>query len=174
MIRRLDERDLERFMALRREALLTAPDAFGSAPERDRFADPDVTRRHLGDDPLAPIFGAFEDEVLVGNVGLFAELHPKRGHKASVWGTWVSPNARGGGHGESLMRALIEYARGLDGVDWLQLDVTATARAALRLYERVGFVSWGLEPDGLRVDGRALDVHHMVLELDPEPTDTTG
>lgn len=152
-------------MALRREALELAPDAFGSALDRDRFADPDVTRRHLGDDPLAPIYGALEDDVLVGNVGLFAELHPKRGHKATIWGTWVSPNARGGGHGEALMRAVIEHARGLEAVDWVQLDVSVTAQAALRLYERVGFRSWGLEPDGLRANGRAIDVHHMLLDL---------
>jgi len=165
MIRRLDERDLDAFMALRREALVRAPDAFGSAPERDRFADPEVTRRHLGDDPLAPIFGAFDGDALVGSVGLFAERHPKRGHKATIWGTWVSPDARGGGHGEALMRAAIEHARGLEAVDWVQLDVSATALAAVRLYERLGFESWGLEPDGLRADGRAIDVHHMLLDL---------
>lgn len=165
MIRRLHEGDLEAFMALRRASLVGAPDAFGSAPERDRFTDPEVTRRHLGDDPLAPVFGAFDGDRLVGCVGLFAEEHPKRGHKATVWGTWVAPEARGGGHGEALMRAVIDHARGLDGVDWVQLDVSATAGSAKRLYERVGFESWGLEPDGLRVNGRGVDVHHMLLRI---------
>ena len=43
--------------------------------------------------------------------------------------------------------------------------LAGAAAAAKRLCERLGFESWGVEPDALRVDGRSIDVHHMGLRL---------
>lgn len=42
---------------------------------------------------------------------------------------------------------------------------TASAPAALRLYERAGFKIWGTEPEALSYDGLKVAEHHMALHL---------
>lgn len=165
MIRRLTPSDAEAFVALRGASLADVPEAFASSPETDRFTTVEAARELLGPVRPASVLGAFRGDDLVGAVGLFVPHHAKMGHKAVVWGTYVAPSARGGGLGEALMRAVIGEARSIPGIDWMALDVSITAGAAQRLYERLGFTSWGLEPDALRVQGRSIDVHHMGLRL---------
>jgi ribosomal protein S18 acetylase RimI-like enzyme len=165
MIRRLVPSDAEAFATLRSASLADVPDAFAASPATDRFTNTDAVRELLDPAAPAPVLGAFRGGELVGAAGLFLPHHAKMAHKAVVWGTYVAPTARGTGLGEALMRALVDAARAMPGIDWVALDVSVTATAAHRLYERLGFVSWGLEPDALRVDGRSIDVHHMGLRL---------
>jgi len=45
------------------------------------------------------------------------------------------------------------------------LCVSDAAPDAHRLYERVGFTTWGVELDAIRVAARSLNDHHMSLTL---------
>jgi ribosomal protein S18 acetylase RimI-like enzyme len=62
------------------------------------------------------------------------------------------------------LRALIDDARD-GGLELLVLTVTQAEGSALRLYERSGFRSFGIEPRAIKVDGRAYAKNHMYLEL---------
>ncbi len=88
-------------------------------------------------------------------------------HRASVFGVSVSPEARGQGCGDALLRAALAHARTWEGVTSVHLSVTETQAAARRLYARHGFRAWGTQPDAVRDDaGRALSEHHLCLMLD--------
>ncbi|MFF3242712.1 GNAT family N-acetyltransferase [Streptomyces sp. NPDC002870] len=52
----------------------------------------------------------------------------------------VAREGRGRGAGEALVRACIEQARAVDGVERLLLSTQPTMLAAHRIYERLGFV----------------------------------
>jgi GNAT superfamily N-acetyltransferase len=165
IVRRLAPDDAPAYMRLRAESLVREPLHFGASPQTDRFKDESVTRERLGGGERSPVFGAFDGDRLVGAVGLVCESALKAAHRATVWGTYVDPSQRGRGVGRALMGALLEHARGLAGIDWVQLDVSTVADDARRLYERCGFVAWGHEPDGLRANGASTDVWHMALRL---------
>jgi RimJ/RimL family protein N-acetyltransferase len=111
------------------------------------------------------IVGAFEEEELIGVVGLLRGRHAKSQHKLHLWGMYVRPDFRGRGVGADLVRAAIDHARSSPGIAWVQLSVTAAAPAARRLYERAGFRVWGVEPDALRVGDESVEQHHMALRL---------
>jgi RimJ/RimL family protein N-acetyltransferase len=64
-----------------------------------------------------------------------------------------------------LLRAGIACVEGWAGVTALHLGVTASQAAARRLYERHGFVAWGIQPDAVWVDGIMLAEVHMVREM---------
>jgi len=163
-VRQLVPGDTETFIRLRREALDREPSAFLASPDDDRALDPAFVREAFSSTSEAT-FGAFAPE-LVGIVGMGREPHRKAAHKAYVWGLYVKPTQRRNGIGRSLMVAALRFARELRGVTHVHLGVAENNVSAIGLYERLGFVSWGIEPDALRVGGELIAEHHLVLELD--------
>jgi ribosomal protein S18 acetylase RimI-like enzyme len=120
---------LETVKPLRLRALREDPDSFGSTLEREQDR-PDADWHIWVNDSLIAFDG--DTPVGMGNVKVEAE-------RATIFGMWVAPEARGKGVGELLLRALIERA----GNRPITLCVAQDAHAARRLYERLGF-----EPDG--------------------------
>jgi RimJ/RimL family protein N-acetyltransferase len=164
-IRLLREDDVDAFLELRRAALSDVPLAFTASPEDDFVSSPEVFRERIADAPETVIFGAFVER-LVGMAGLYREPHLKSSHKAHLWGMYVVPEHRGEGIATGLLDAIVTHARGLAGISSVHLSVTSAAPEAQKLYERGGFRVWGTEPDSLRLDGRSVVEHHMVLHLD--------
>lgn len=157
LIRPLEERDLGAYAELRRRALAEVPLAFAASPETDVVVQ-------IGKAPDWMLFGAFDGD-LVGSAGLIRSRHPKAAHKMHLWGMYVAPTHRRQGIAALLLAAAIAHARSTPGVDWVQLGVTSEASAARRVYERAGFETWGVEPDALRFEGRAVAEEHMALRI---------
>lgn len=157
LIRPLEERDLGAYAELRRRALAEEPLAFAASPETDVVVQ-------IGKAPAWMLFGAFGEE-LAGSLGLMRSRHPKASHKMHLWGLYVLPTHRRQGIAARLLDAAIAHARSTPGVEWIQLGVTADAPEARRVYERAGFVTWGVEPDALRFEGRSVGEEHMALRL---------
>jgi L-amino acid N-acyltransferase YncA len=67
--------------------------------------------------------------------------------------------------GRALLDKLIACARTLNGLEQIVLSVTQYQAAAKKLYESVGFSTWGHEPNSLHVAGESLDEDYMVLRL---------
>jgi RimJ/RimL family protein N-acetyltransferase len=175
MIRALHETDLEAYIALRQEALRDTPLAFAASPDDDFASNVEGMRESLRKAPDWMLFGAFDEDRVIGNtfdgprlagaVGLFRDRHLKAAHKMHLWGMYVTPSARGRGAGAELMDAAIAHARNTPGIDWIFLGVSSAAPAARRLYERKGFQLWGTEPDALRENGRSVDEYRLALRL---------
>ena len=163
-IRLLTADDAEEYAALRRESLLDSPLAFTSSPEDDRASSADGVRETLARGADSVIVGAFAPG-LVGSVGMYRDLHLKRAHKLHVWAVYVRPAHRGSGIAVVLLEAAIRHARSMPGIACLDLSVNSTAPAAKRVYERVGFRMWGVEPDALRYNDQVTQEHHMSLQL---------
>jgi RimJ/RimL family protein N-acetyltransferase len=163
MIRRLTPIDAEVYMQLRREALEREPYSFGSSPADDRMRSIELVREIL-DDSSHAVFGASMPG-LVGAVGIQRLTRKKTAHKAELWGLFVRPESRRQGLARQLVEAALDFARAIDGVRQVHLCVTEQAAPAAALYEKVGFVTWGVEPAGLSVDGVDVAERHMILRL---------
>lgn len=166
LVRALEPDDVGALVALRREALAAHPFAFTASAEDDRGLSVERMRSSLADAARSAVFGAFEGASLVGMVGLYRPPERKLGHRADVWGMYVSAYGRGRGAGAALLGAAIEHCRAWPGVRLVHLAVSETAPEAARLYERLGFRAWGREPRAVGWEGRFADEHHMVLDLD--------
>jgi len=164
MIRELREHDAEAYVALRRDALLDSPLAFGASPTDDFVSSAEAVREQLRQAPEWVILGAFQPG-LVGAVGLFRDHHVKSSHKVHLWGMYVALGHRRQGIAADLLQAALGHARSLPGVAWVHLSVTSAAPGARRLYDRAGFEVWGTEPEALRHDGQSVVEHHMALHL---------
>ena len=163
-VRKLGPGDAEALLAIRRSALRDAPFAFLSSSEDDVISSIEAARRSLEQAPQIVILGAFAPDV-VGMVGVQRARHRKAAHKASLFGMYVSAEARGQGIGRALLAAAVDHARSLEGLLRLELCVSETAAAARRLYERAGFQVGGVEPQAMCVEGCFAREYHMSLSL---------
>jgi len=140
------------------------PKAFGATYETEAALGLDVFEERL---ERFVVFGVWAGGGLAGTVFLMRQTRPTEAHKAIVGGFYVDPAWRRQGVATHLMTAVIEAAR--DEVEQLLLSVTMGNAAALRLYERFGFVTYGVEPRARRdMDGYSDNVL-MVLRLDTPP-----
>jgi len=96
------------------------------------------------------IFGAYDGDQLVAMAGLRREPIAVVHDKASIWGVYVAPGARGKGAGWQLLQAAIEYACAIPELALLRLAVAQDNHAALSLYLRCGFtLAEGAPPLGM-------------------------
>jgi RimJ/RimL family protein N-acetyltransferase len=108
------------------------------------------------------VFGAFDGGTLIGVGGVSFEVRPKIAHRSTLFGMCVLPAAWGQGVGEAIVRACIDAARTHPGTEQIDLDVTDTNHRAVRLYERCGFVAYGVKPRAIQLaDGRMIDKRLM-------------
>lgn len=165
-IRPLAPNDAPAYAALRREMLADSPWAFMSSLADDRGVNEAEMRASLAREGFA-VLGAFDAaNRLIAVAGINRESKSKRAHVAGIWGVYVTPSARGGGLSRAVIQAAIAAARAWPGVHALALSVSENSPAAQRVYTSLGFVSWGTEPDALRVGDRSYAELHMRLSLD--------
>jgi len=170
LIRKLTENDAESLWKLRLYALQTDPNSFGEAPDELRKTTVEEYGSRLRPGKTQNfVFGAFEGEALAAMTGFYRETAVKRRHKGWIWGVFVSPQARGKGLGRALVAKAIETAAALPGLRCLLLTVSTTQCAAIKLYEDLGFRSFGTEPHALMIGDQFIDEHHMILEFAESP-----
>jgi GNAT superfamily N-acetyltransferase len=165
-IRRLVESDWEAYRALRLEGLAGAPEAFGSDVEVEQQRPDEHWIGRLGPNPNSFLLGAWVDGRLVGMAGFIREEGRKERHKGMIVSVYVTPSHRKGGTGRRLMAQALDDARLLEGLVQICLSVGDRNEPARRLYESLGFVTYGVEPRGLRVGEKYVTERHMLLHLD--------
>jgi ribosomal protein S18 acetylase RimI-like enzyme len=166
--RRLTTDDTARLRALRAEALVTDPWSFGPFPGEDLFESEDRAREVLAD-PNHAIFGV-EDPAdparpLIAMAGIMRSTRAKQAHLVSIWGVYTRPAFRRRGCARALMTACIEQARAWPGVSRIALSVSERTPEARALYESLGFTTWGIEPDAVRIGTESANERFMHLTL---------
>jgi len=104
---------------------------------------------------------------LVGTTGFARERRLKTGHKAVIWGVYVTSAWRGQGVGRALLTEVLRRARTLAGLEQIRLTVGHTQTAAQRLYASLGFEVFGYEQHALKVGEVYVHESHMVCRLQP-------
>ena len=168
-IRFLAPADASAYKALRDALLLCAPTAFTSDHAASVVLPASQFTARLGT-PEDGVFylGAFDAAGhLLGCVGCERAQRAKERHRANVIGMMVTPAAQGQGIGRRLLAACLAAAARMEGLQQLDLTVTAGNASAQRLYEEAGFRAWGTHPNAIVVDGVACDKVHMQLRLPP-------
>jgi ribosomal protein S18 acetylase RimI-like enzyme len=166
-LRRLVPADAPEYRELMLQAYAQHPDAFTSSAEERAALPLSWWQARLSAAPDAHdlVVGAWDDEMLVGAAGVSFEPRVKGRHKATLFGLYVLPAFRHAGWGARIVEAGLAAARARDGVKLMQLTVTGGNAAARALYERAGFVAFGVEPFAVAVDGGYVDKVHMWCDL---------
>ena len=157
--------DAEIFRAMRLRSLQEHPEAYGASYEEESTRTVDEFAEMLNGS--SAFFGAFLDGIMVGMVNVARHPRVKTSHRAHINGMYVVPEARGKQGGKALLDAALAYCCASDGVEHVVLAVTATNLAARSLYRKAGFMTWGMDPNYLKIDGVYYDIEWMVLNIIP-------
>jgi ribosomal protein S18 acetylase RimI-like enzyme len=116
--------------------------------------------------PERQLFLARLDGSVVGSAQL---VRPPRNNEAQAFAatlmhSFIAPYARGHGLARLLTHHVEEAARA-SGYHVLNLDVRETQVVAIRLYESLGFVRWGVHPAYARVGGKTIRGFYYYKQL---------
>lgn len=122
------------------------------------------------EDPRAALVIAEHQGRIVGITNLVSFKDSKRFHRAGL-GMSVHHDYRGQGLGEALLRHLIDVARAIEGLKFLELNVMSANQPALRFYQKLGFQQTGYLREAYRQpDGSFTDDISMSLDLHARPS----
>jgi ribosomal protein S18 acetylase RimI-like enzyme len=146
-VRRIRASEWRQYRDLRLEALQDTPLAFveqyhESVAQPDQFWQARVERNCAG--PTSSMFVA-EGAAgrLVAKAGCFIEPDVTEHVTAHIVGVYVTPEFRGEGVAETLLTAVIDWARHEAHADRIRLFVTQTNGRAAAFYRRIGFALTG-------------------------------
>ena len=112
------------------------------------------------------VLGAYLGKEVIGMVGLKQEQGARDRHKAFLWGMYVEKSHRRQGVAAALIEALLDQARLM--VEQVTLTVVTDNFAAIDLYRRFGFASYGIEPKALKSAGSYSDELLMIRFLESD------
>ena len=158
MIRPLGQEDWKVWKELRLEALYTVPEAFGSSfKEESMWSDEKFKEALIRN----AILGVFIDEKLIGSICFSILDSLKKRHIGVIWGMYVRSDHRGKGVAKSLLKGVINHARGR--VLQVHLGVVTINESAVKLYQKHGFNIYGTELRSFKIGDRFYDEYLMVL-----------
>ena len=165
--RRLKPTEAPDFRRVRLECLQKSPENFGTLYE-DEVVKPKLYFEELieQDTPDVFFFGAFADDNLIGIAGFVRGNRTKTRHRGEIVSMYVNPDFRGQKTGENLLRALVKAAFELDGIEQVHLTVVADNTAAARLYERIGFETFGMQENYFKLGEKYWNQRFMQLMRD--------
>lgn len=147
---------------IRLEMLRLHPEAFAADLETEEaMSVADFAARAAG----SATFGGYVDDLLAGSVVFARPERRKIGHTGILAAMYVRAAHRGSGLADALVEAVIDHAIGL--VEQIELTVNAENPRAIGLYQRHGFVAYGLKPRSIRVGGKTYDEILMMRRLAP-------
>tara|TARA_R110000782_G_scaffold13976_30_gene41156 strand:- start:4256 stop:4765 length:510 start_codon:yes stop_codon:yes gene_type:complete len=160
--------DTARLRVLRAAALVTDPWSFGPTPGEDNFESEDRASQILAN-PNHAIFGvqdaADPARPLVAMAGVMRLTRAKQNHIADIWGVYTTQAFRRRGCCRALMHACIDQARAWPGVERITLSVSERSPGVRALYESLGFTTWGIEPDAVRIGTESAAERFMHMKL---------
>jgi RimJ/RimL family protein N-acetyltransferase len=164
-VRTLTSSDAIAFQRVRLRAIKTSPtSAWPTLDEQSAWSLEEVEAK-IQTTSTQAVFGVFAGADLVGIAGLRRERLLQVQHKGLVWGVFIDPNFRGVGLAHRLLETIISYAKSEWELIQINLCVNTQNAPAMRLYESIGFVAFGIEPKAMKVGNVFLDEQHMTLAL---------
>jgi RimJ/RimL family protein N-acetyltransferase len=152
----------QEYKELRLRALQTAPQAFGQSYEEALKHDDARWQQRLIDAAEGKSWLVFAERAgrLVGMAGAFQWPEDVEANRAMIIAVFVDLSERGNGLGERLMEVVMAQMKGAGRTSAI-LAVNPAQNAAVRLYERMGFVRTGIERN---VMGDGAECDEVVME----------
>lgn len=140
----LQEKDIQQYREVRLECLRLFPNNFGTTYEEEAKTE----KLKLEDfickqDATTFMYGAFDNDKLVGICGFVRETRLKTKHRGEIVQMYINPNFAGKGIGKELLKSCINKAFENTEIEQIVLTVVAENQQAVNTYAKIGFKSYG-------------------------------
>lgn len=109
------------------------------------------------------IFGAFGRKNLIGITGFNRLDRQRTRHRGEIVQVYVEAGYRGLTVGERLIRSAVEHAFSQDEIEQVQLGVVVGNERAIKLYEKIGFQTFGIQKNYFKMGDTHTDQQFMQL-----------
>ncbi|MBS1700683.1 MAG: GNAT family N-acetyltransferase [Armatimonadetes bacterium] len=164
VIRKLVPGDARAYREVRLNALKNDPGNYGSTYEEESKRDKLAFETYIETQcPDHVVFGAFQGSDLVGITSWFRDERSRLRHRGKITQVYLASEFRGRGFSKLLVGATIEDAFSNLEIELLTLEVVTTNLPAVRLYESLGFKTYGVFERYFKTGAEYLDQRFMVL-----------
>ncbi len=162
-IRQLTLSDIEDFKNIRLELLKDSPTNFGSSYNEESKFKHEMWENRLTKDTVITL-GLYNESQMIGVTVLVMNPRSKMKHIANINSVYVKPEYRGLKLSSLLISEAIEILKEL-GIERVNLSVVSDNQNAIKLYEKHGFETYGLEKDTIKYDGGYYSLLLMTKKL---------
>lgn len=148
------------------DGIISQPYSSNEPIDKDKFRKKILERWLVnpGQGAWEVAWGIFEGNRIVGHLELMASSMSALQHRAKL-GMGIETKYRSKDHGRLLMERAISWAKAQEFLNWIDLEVFAHNKVAIKLYKSFGFTSVGKTIDRIRVNQQSIDDYHFVLNL---------
>src|SRR5215211_1217143 len=152
IIRKLEPHEAAIYREIRLACLKNSSGYFGSTYEEEA-SNPKLKFEMLieNESPDNFMFGAFDHDDLIGITGFTRMIRQRDRHRGEVVQVYVDASYRGQNVGETLIRRVLERAFTLEGIEQVQLSAIANNEKAIKLYEKIGFRTFGIQTNYFKI-----------------------
>jgi ribosomal protein S18 acetylase RimI-like enzyme len=159
-MRLLNQNDAMLWKKLRLEALLGFPQNYLSSYEDENQRTHQQWQEVVNQNK---IYGLFIDGQLISTVALSLKSALKHQHKGEIWGVYTQPRFQGQGLAGQLMKYVLDDCKKY--LKLCYLTCTTSNQGAFRIYEKLGFETYGVEKNAICVNGQYFDEYLMAIHF---------
>ena len=162
-IRKLLPSESNSYRELRLECLKNYPKNFTSNYHDEKAKDKLFFQPHIeSSDVNNFVIGAFHNNNLVGISGFHRHERIKINHSGIIIQVYVNPEYQGNSIGLNIVKSTLEEAFKINGIEQIEIDVITVNKNAAKIYEKIGFETYGIQKNFLKINDSYYD-HKMMM-----------
>lgn len=109
------------------------------------------------------VIGAFYKNQLVGISGFRRYERRKTDHRGIIIQVYVNPDHQGKNIGFNIIKATLVEAFKIEGIEQIEIDVLVSNEKAANIYAKIGFETYGIQKNYLKMDHTYFD--HKMMQI---------
>ena len=162
-IKELSVKDIDDYKNIRLELLQNAPTNFGSSYEEEKAFEESMWINRLSKNTVITL-GAYVNKEIVGLTVCVTSPRSKMKHVASIHSVYVKEDYRKLSIANELMTKAFSLLQER-AIEQVNLSVVSDNVKAINLYEKLGFTTYGLEPNSIKYEEKYYDLLLMSKSL---------
>ncbi|WP_456437151.1 GNAT family N-acetyltransferase [Psychroserpens sp.] len=162
-IRKLLPNESNSYRVLRLECLKNYPKNFTSNYQDEKAKPKLLFQPYIETSDLNNfVIGAFQNNNLVGICGFNRHERTKVNHSGIIIQVYVNPEYQGNSIGLNIVKSTLDEAFKINGIEQIEIDVITVNKNAAKIYEKIGFETYGIQNNFLKIDDSYYD-HKMMM-----------
>ena len=161
--RKLLPNESNSYRELRLECLKNYPNNFTSNYQDEKAKTKLFFQPHIEQSDVNNfVIGAFHNTNLVGISGFNRHERLKVNHSGIIIQVYVKPKYQGNSIGLNIVKSTLDEAFKINGIEQIEIDVITVNKNAAKIYEKIGFETYGIQKNFLKIDNSYYD-HKMMM-----------